>query len=151
MNTQEPRLSNNTGLMIAVGIVGLLIGYIIGVSTSSSTTGQAISSSTEEMADTATAAVTADANQQPATTANSALVTGNPSDVAFTIDATNLSAGQRTALSAAGISEDSIVITNGMVVCMEAEIGADRMMDIQNGGSPSISEGIALASCYSAN
>jgi hypothetical protein len=41
-------------------------------------------------------------------------------------------------------------ITKGMVACMEAEVGAERMMAIQNGDSQSITEGLALMGCYSA-
>ena len=83
--------------------------------------------------------------------AESTLVSGDSNSVAFSIDVTKLSDTQKTALRVAGIEGDSLKITNGMVACMEAKIGTEQMVVIKNGASPSITQGLALATCYSSN
>jgi len=143
---------NQTYSLMAVlltGVVGIIIGYLIGINTANSQTAVTVRDTGSEVSNTVAEVVTPN---NPATTseAGSGLAPGTADEVAFTINVSSLTAGQRTALKAAGVSGDKLVITKGMVTCMEVEIGTERMTAIQNGGSPSMSEGLALMSCYSA-
>jgi hypothetical protein len=133
--------------VLLAGVLGIIIGYVIGINTANTETATAVRDTGSEVSD----AVTDSNGSSAASTEDSELVSGNPDDVAFTIDVSTLSSSQRTALQAAGVSGDEIVITKGMVACMEVDVGAERMVAIQNGDSPSISEGLALMGCYSAN
>lgn len=135
--------------VLLTGVVGIIIGYLIGINTANSETAVTVRDTGSEVSNTVAEVITPN---NPATTSDgeSELAPGTADDVAFTINVSSLTAGQRTALKAAGVSGDRIDITKGMVACMELEIGTERMTAIQNGGSPSMSEGLALMNCYSA-
>lgn len=64
------------------------------------------------------------------------------------VSTTNLSAGQKQLLSALGIDATSITITPAMIACAEAKVGAARIVEISNGATPTISEGMTLLACY---
>ncbi len=136
-------------LLLSV-VIGMIVGYLIGINTADTDTAVSVRDTGSEVSGAVTEIGSAD-ESATASTQESVLVTGNPNDVAFTINVNTLSSSQRTALRAAGVSGDELVITKGMVACSEAEIGADRMLAIQSGGSPSLTEGTAIVSCYSSN
>lgn len=64
------------------------------------------------------------------------------------LDSSTLSDGQRKMLEAMGIDTENITLTPEMVACAEAKVGSARLIEIQNGASPSVTEGAALAACY---
>jgi hypothetical protein len=70
------------------------------------------------------------------------------SEVAFTIQVSDLSNSQQTMLRGLGIKESEIQITNDMVTCAETKLGASRMAEIRGGAKPSFSEGAQLVVCY---
>jgi len=135
--------------VLLTGVAGIIIGYLIGINTANSETAVTVRDAGSEVSETVAEVVTPN-NPDTASDGGSELAPGTTEDVAFTINVSTLTAGQRAALRAAGVSGDRIDITKGMVTCMELEIGTERMTAIQNGGSPSMSEGLALMSCYSA-
>lgn len=73
---------------------------------------------------------------------------GSSSPTVAAVSAANLNDGQRKMLAALGINADEIVITEAMVACAEAKLGAQRMEEIKNGATPSFSEGAKLVACY---
>ena len=131
--------------VLLTGVVGIILGYFIGINTADTKTAVSVRESGSTVAEVITPT-----DSTPDSRENTELAPGDAEAVAFTIDVSTLSSGQRTALKAAGVSGEKIEVTKGMVVCMEVEIGAERMLAIQNGQSPSISEGLALMGCYSA-
>jgi len=64
------------------------------------------------------------------------------------IDASDLTDGQKNLLSALGIDANSITITSAMMVCAETSLGSARVTEITNGATPSFTEGLKLAACY---
>ena len=64
------------------------------------------------------------------------------------IQASNLTDGQKKLLSALGIDADSITVTPEMIACAETSLGVTRVEEITAGGTPSFSEGLKLAACY---
>ncbi|MCA9366495.1 hypothetical protein KC722_02855 [Candidatus Kaiserbacteria bacterium] len=65
-----------------------------------------------------------------------------------TLNTTTLTDGQRALLKTVGVDADSVTITPAMFACAEAAVGANRLAEIQNGDTPSISEGFKLYGCY---
>lgn len=65
-----------------------------------------------------------------------------------TIPSSSLSDGQKKMLSTMGIDPESFVVTPEMVACAEASLGSARVLEIQNGDTPSFTEGVKLAACY---
>ena len=55
---------------------------------------------------------------------------------------------QQKARQFVGVDTKEIVITPEMFACAEASIGSQRMIDIQNGDTPSVVEGAKLLTCY---
>jgi len=72
----------------------------------------------------------------------------NANEVAFTISGENLTDGQRKMLDTMGIDSAQLKVTYAMLACAEAEIGSSRVSEIQNGATPSFSEGLKLVGCY---
>ncbi len=72
----------------------------------------------------------------------------NANEVAFTIRGENLTDSQKKMLNTMGIDSAQIQVTYAMLACAEAEIGASRVSEIQNGATPSVSEGLKLIACY---
>ena len=66
-----------------------------------------------------------------------------------TVDPSMLTEGQRKLLKTLGVDTNNITITPEMIACAEAKVGADRVTEIQNGATPSFTEGAKLAACYS--
>ena len=64
------------------------------------------------------------------------------------VSAEDLTPGQRKLLESLGINADEIVITQEMVLCAEARLGADRIEEIKDGATPSFLEGVELVTCY---
>lgn len=64
------------------------------------------------------------------------------------IKTTSLPTGQQKLLSALGIDASEIVITPTMIACAEAKVGAARLKEIENGATPSFTEGLSLLVCY---
>lgn len=148
----QPVQQNNTVIVLLSGLIGLIIGIFIGVQFSSkdvpeikNNLGDKMQEVTNSSADTKSAGTDSDGK------VDSTLVSGNSSDVAFSIPISGLPQAQQTALKAMGINGDSFVVTKGMVACAEAKIGAQRVKEIQNGASTSVSEGLTLMGCYKAN
>lgn len=65
-----------------------------------------------------------------------------------TVDASQMTEGQRQMLRAMGIDPNSITITAEMVACAEAKIGVARVEEIKNGATPTLAEGGILLGCY---
>ncbi len=72
----------------------------------------------------------------------------NGDAVAFTVNIENIPEAQRAFLRTMGITGNEISVTNTMLACAEASIGTGRMTEIQNGATPSTSEGLKLVGCY---
>lgn len=64
------------------------------------------------------------------------------------VDIGALPEGQRTLLRALGIEGDTVTLTPQMIACAEAKVGTERLEEIQNGATPSFSEGLSLFGCY---
>lgn len=86
------------------------------------------------------------AEQKNATTEQGSATDTNNENVS--IQASNLTEGQKKMLSALGIDADSITVTPEMIACAEASLGNSRVNEITNGATPSFSEGVKLAACY---
>lgn len=67
-----------------------------------------------------------------------------------TLDASAMTDGQRKLLESLGVDADSITITPQMIACAETSLGSDRVVEIQNGSTPSFVEGTKLMACYTA-
>ncbi len=134
-------MKQNTFGIVAAGLVIFVSGYLLGYLTS----------------DTANTAMTSTGNQTKETAAEvggtttfneTTPATPSGDEVAFTINVENIPEAQRAFLKTMGITGNEIVVTNTMLACAQVEIGIDRMVEIQNGATPSVSEGLALAGCY---
>lgn len=79
---------------------------------------------------------------------NDGSVTESVPEEGITVDSAALSDGQKKMLGALGVDVENIVITPEMVACAEAKVGSARLIEIQNGDSPSVIEGASLAACY---
>lgn len=79
---------------------------------------------------------------------NNAETTGASTSGGTTVNAANLTDGQRKMLQALGVDTNNITITAEMVACAEAKLGAARIEEIKNGATPSFSEGASLVACY---
>ena len=51
-------------------------------------------------------------------------------------------------LSSFGIDPNSFAITEEMIACAEAKLGAPRIEEMRNGATTSLRESLALAACY---
>lgn len=81
-------------------------------------------------------------------TSQSAQGTEASQQEAVNVNTSSLTPGQRQLIEALGIDADSITITAEMVACAEAKLGAARVEEIKGGATPSFSEGVSLAACY---
>lgn len=79
---------------------------------------------------------------------NDGSVSANVPEEGITVDTSGLSDTQRKMLETMGVDTENIILTPEMVVCAEAKVGSARLLEIQNGASPSVSEGASLAACY---
>ena len=141
---------NSTTVTVLVGIVGLIIGFLVG-STMSDNVDITDDVNPKSVTTQSTNNNNANVPTQNDGNVDSTLVSGEPYEVAFTIKVANLPSTQQQALKVMGVNDAEISITNGMVACAEAEVGAARVTEIKNGASVSISEGIVLMRCYSAS
>lgn len=66
---------------------------------------------------------------------------------AITIDITALPETQQKVLSGIGIDGPEYTITPGMQVCAENKLGADRLMEIVDGATPTFWESTSLVTC----
>jgi len=142
---------NSTTVTVFVAIVALIVGYLVG-----SMTNDRVDITDVDTPRSATSPNNTNNNNANITSQNdgnvdSTLVSGEPYEVAFTIKVANLPSTQQQALRVMGVDDAEISITNGMVACAESEVGAARVVEIKNGGSVSVSEGVVLMRCYSAN
>jgi hypothetical protein len=142
-NTQ----TNYTPIIISL-IVGVVIGFLIGTMAAGSTDNAALNTAQDRVPvsndQNTTNTQPSGSNSDPV---DSTLVEGDANETAFAIQVGTLSAGQQTMLKAAGVDGDSINITKGMVACAEAEIGASRVVEIQNGAQMSMAESVTLIGC----
>ncbi len=67
------------------------------------------------------------------------------------VDASMMTDGQRKMLEAMGVDPNNVKITPEVIACAETRVGKERMVEIQNGATPSIIEGGKLFACYSSN
>ena len=65
-----------------------------------------------------------------------------------TLSADNLTPEQQALAQSLGIDPNTVTITQEMIVCAETKLGSDRVDAITNGETPSFSEGVTLAGCY---
>ena len=134
-------MKQNTFGIVAAGLVIFVSGYVLGylisdtADTAMTSSGNQIKETAVEVSDMATSSVTTPA-------------TPSGDEVAFTINVENIPETQRAFLKTMGITGNEIVVTNTILACAQAEIGIVRMVEIQNGATPSVSEGLALAGCY---
>jgi len=76
---------------------------------------------------------------------------GAAAEESVTIDTSALPDSQRKLLETLGMDTDSITVTPEMVACAEAKLGVARMDEIINGATPTFTEGLKLAACYTIN
>lgn len=120
-------------VMVIIFAAGAALGYYFGVDSNRPTT---------TVADEATTEVPA--AEPAAATDTPEAATGENVQV----DSSMLTDGQQQLLETLGVEPDSITITPAMKTCAEAELGAARLREIQNGATPSFSEGVTLLRCY---
>ncbi|MFN3188218.1 MAG: hypothetical protein ACK42D_01595 [Candidatus Paceibacteria bacterium] len=132
-------------------LVGAIVGYLIGTFTADTQMGTAV----QDVGDRAQQNIEEiefQNNRGDDVTGNNATLTEEEAnETAFVIQVSRLSDAQQAALRTAGVDDDEIVITRGMVVCAEAEMGASRVAEIEDGASISMGEGVTLVSCYNNN
>ncbi len=69
-----------------------------------------------------------------------------PAPVPTTTPTPNLSPTQIKMLTSLGIDPNKITPT--MIACAETSLGPTRALEIKNGSSPSITEGLKIVACY---
>jgi hypothetical protein len=74
--------------------------------------------------------------------------TSNTAEGSVSVEASDLTDGQKKLLSALGIDSDTITVTPEMIACAETSLGDARVAEITNGATPSFTEGMKLAVCY---
>lgn len=128
-------MNNSNGLvtgvlMVLIFVGGFTLGYFVAPSGAADQDGQAQSAQATQTAGTETGS----------------------SDISepTTIDASLMSDGQRQMLETLGVDTDSITVTPKMVSCADARVGADRMVAIRAGDTPTVIEGTKLMACYTA-
>lgn len=146
----ENTTHTNPIVIIVTLVIGVGIGYLIGVMTADTAVGTSIQT-VAEYAEQNIEENIANSNDDESEQVDSTLVAGDEAEPAFVIQVDSLTSAQQTMVRTAGVSGDSIIITKGMVACAEAEIGAPRVVEIQNGAEISMSEGIILVGCYTSN
>jgi hypothetical protein len=124
---------------------GVILGYFYGAGTFET---ESILGTTDEMQEDNKTNTTTNNNGENDT---NMFTDGNENEPAFSIVVADLPEGQRTALRTFGIEEEEIVITRGTAACAEASIGTDRMAALQNGATPTATEGVTLVGCYTTN
>lgn len=134
-------MKQNTFLTVAIALLIFVCGYVLGY-LSSDTADTAITTITDQVKETATQMEDIVKTDEPIPTVE------NGEAVAFTINVENIPETQRAFLTTMGISGNEIVVTNAMLACAEAEIGVARMLEIKNGATPAMTEGLKLAGCY---
>lgn len=82
------------------------------------------------------------------TNSTTTTTTGSSTATAFTVNVSDLSSEQRTALTASGFEGDEIVITNAMKACAEQSIGVERTQAFADGEKPTVIEMGKLLVCY---
>jgi len=146
----EQTTRTNPVVVIITLLIGVIIGYLIGTLTATTAVGTAIKESGTQAQNNI-----GQNNNNPdgslSGEVRSDLVTGDANEPAFTIAVSSLGATQQAMLRTMGISEDEITITKGMVACAEVEIGAGRVVEIQNGAAVTMGEGVTLVRCYNGN
>jgi len=128
--TEDVMKTTHIILLIFLGIALFALGFWMGRTTATFYSG---SSSTGSQLETGT------------TTDDTGSTSGT------TIDASMLTDGQRKLLTSLGIDADSITVTQEMMVCAETAVGSARIQEITDGATPSFTEGVKLAGCYSSN
>lgn len=122
-----------TGIvMVVIFIIGFLFGRMSGGDTSLPVTNG--TSATEN--------TTVGAND------SGSGASGDSTTEGATVNTSSLPEGQRRLLETLGLDTNNITITPEMVACAEAELGAARVTEIENGATPSFSEGVTLFRCY---
>lgn len=144
--------TNPIVVVIAV-VAGIVIGYFIGTFTADTQMGTAVQE-TGEQAEQNLNEINfrsdSDINEDDMN-ADATLTEAEANETAFVVAMDRLSDTQQVAVRAAGVEGDEIVITRGMVVCAESEMGSSRVAEIEGGASISMSEGVTLISCYNSN
>jgi hypothetical protein len=133
-----------TSSAFGLAVVALVLGYALGYFTADEA--EVVVEEVRQEAASATADLSFPTNDNAREEA--AQNTPNPNGTAFVIPMSRLSESQRAFVRTAGVEGEEIVVTNAMVACAEASIGATRVAEIKNGASPSMSEGIKLMACY---
>lgn len=118
---------NNTVVIVALLILTLVTGVLIGRASVSSTVAL---------------------DTSPSTVTRTSTESGTAQGDAATVDTANLTEGQRSMLGALGIDADTVTITPEMVACAEASLGTARIEEIKNGATPNVIEGGKLMACY---
>ena len=113
-----------TGIvMVVIFAAGIFLGYYFGINTAPV------------------------ADEEEAEVVNDGSVTAAVPAEGVAVDAAQLSAGQLQFLETLGVDTNNLTITPEMVACAEEKVGSARLIEIQNGDNPSISEGTSLMSC----
>ncbi len=137
-------------VMVIVFAIGLLLGYYAG---SNNLTASDAMTQIEEATtgDTMNAGNNADGGNtgDSQVSGNGANESTQQPSGATTVNASQLTPGQRKLLETLGVDTDSITITPEMIACAEAKVGASRVAEIQNGATPTFMEGASLMACYS--
>lgn len=137
-------MKQNTLGMFAAAVVIFVGGYLLGY-VSADTASVVVNKAEEGMVK---AVLEVNEVVQSAGDNGPAPVVENGDAVAFSINVESIPDSQRAFLQTMGITGNEIVVTNTMLACAEAEIGVERMIEIRDGATPSMSEGFKLAGCY---
>lgn len=130
--------------VLGVAFVALLLGFILGRANIKTPLNQSV--------DTVITATKKAVQEKPTDVSeatqkdNDTQSTGTAKD--DTTSPLPLTSGQRNMLQSFGINPDEFVITQEMVLCAEAKLGPARILEIQNGATPSLLEGASLVGCY---
>jgi len=131
----------NPVVIIISLVIGAVIGYFVGTFTADTEVGTTVQDAGTQFQENVE-----QIDLQPDT-----VVTPQDDEEVFTISMSQLSDDQQTILRTAGVDDDEIVITRAMVVCAEAELGAQRVAEIEDGATITMSEGVTLVACYNDN
>lgn len=121
-------------IMVLIFAAGISLGYYFGGDDTRFTNDNLMSDETTEA--------------EAVSEENTGEVTASVPEEGIQVDANTLTDGQKAVLRTLGVDTKNMVITAEMVACAEAKVGSERLMEIQNGDSPTMLEGASLAACY---
>ena len=138
-------MNQNITSHVLVAILFLIVGLGIGYASFSG------NDTYEHVAEMATGSEMAEDSTSSTQAGNASTASPNEStesDGAVAVSADSMTDAQVKLANALGIDPNSVTITDEMVACAEAKVGVARVEEFKNGATPSFSEGVQLAACY---